>query len=102
MRLSFQHNSTQTSVRNKIEEAVGKAFDLGSAPFSQFEFTWVSNKLEFSFAVMGKTIKGIVDITETNIIIDIDLPLMFRFFEDKVKTRILGTLSEMFPQSESA
>ena len=97
MRLSFQHHSTQASVQSKIEEAVIKALELGNGQINQFECAWVNNKFEFSFTILSKTIKGTTDITDEEIIIDAGIPLMFRPFEEEVRTRILGTLNEMFP-----
>jgi len=54
-------------------------------------------QLDFSFAVMSKTIKGTADVTDTEIILDAGIPLMFRPVEGKVKSRILSALNEMFP-----
>jgi hypothetical protein len=99
MRLSFEHHSTKELVRGRIEEAIGKALDIGGGQISQVQYTWTGDKLDFSFAVMGKTIKGTTDVTDTEIIVDAGMPLMFKPFESKVKSRILGTLTEMFPQS---
>ena len=97
MRLSFHHHSTRAIVRSKLQEAIGKALDLGGGQISQVQYAWAGDRLEFSFAVLSKTIKGIADVTDTEIIVDAGMPLMFRPFEGKVKTRILGTLDEMFP-----
>ena len=97
MRLSFQHHSTQAIVRSKLEETLGRALNLGGGQISQVQYAWTSDKLNFSFAVMSKTIKGTADVTDSEIIVDAGMPLMFRPFEGKVKTRILSTLNEMFP-----
>jgi hypothetical protein len=97
MRLSFQHHSARAIVRSKLEEAIDKALNLGDGQIRQVQYAWTSDKLNFSFAVMSKTIKGTADVTDTEIIVDAGMPLMFRPFEGKVKTRILSTLNEMIP-----
>ena len=96
MRLSFQHHSTQAIVRSKLEETLDRALNLGGGQISQVEYAWTSDILNFSFAIMSKTIKGTAGVTDTEIIVDAGMPLMFRPFEGKVKTRILSTLNEMF------
>lgn len=97
MRVSFDHHSTREVVRGKLEEAIGKALDIGGGQITQVQYAWVGDKLDFSFAVMSKTIKGTADVTDTEIIVDAGIPLMFRPVEGKVKSRILSTLNEMFP-----
>jgi hypothetical protein len=97
MRVSFEHHSTPELIRDKLEEAIGKALDIGGSQITQLNYAWAGDKLGFSFAVMSKTIKGSADVTETEIIVDAGIPMMFRPFEGKVKSRILGALNEMFP-----
>lgn len=97
MRVSFDHHSTREIVRGKLEEAIGKALDIVGGQITQVRYAWMGDKLDFSFAVMSKTIKGTADVTDTEIIVDAGIPLMFRPVEGKVKSRILSTLNEMFP-----
>lgn len=97
MRLIFEHNSTREAVRGKLEEAIGKALEIGGGQISQLQYAWNGDKLGFSFVILSKTIKGTADVTVTEIIVDASMPFMFKPFEAKVTSRILGTLEEMFP-----
>jgi hypothetical protein len=97
MRVSVEHHSIPELVRDKLEEAIGKALDIGGGQITQLNYAWAAGKLDFSFTVMGKAIKGSTYVTQTEIIVDAGMPMMFRPFEGKVKSRILGALSEMFP-----
>jgi hypothetical protein len=97
MRVSFKHHSNPEIVRGKLEEAIGKALDVGGGQITQLNYAWSGDSLEFSFAVISKTVKGSADVTETDIVVEAGVPMMFRPFEGKVKSRILGALNEMFP-----
>jgi hypothetical protein len=97
MRVSFEHHSTRETVKGKLEDAIGKALDIGGGQITQVQYAWANDKLDFSFAIMSKTIRGTANVTDTEIVVDAGIPLMFRPVEGKVKSRILGTLNEMFP-----
>ena len=97
MRVAFEHHSTREVVRGKLEEAIATALDIGGGQITQIQYAWAGDKLDFSFAIMSKPIKGTAEITNAEIIVDAGMPMMFKPFEGKVKSRILGTLDEMFP-----
>ncbi len=97
MRVTFEHHSEQEVARSKLEEAIGKIFDLGTGQISQVQYGWAGDTLDFSFAVMSKPVKGSADLTDTEIIVNIGIPIMFRPVEGKVKSRILAALNEIFP-----
>jgi putative polyhydroxyalkanoate system protein len=96
LKISYEHHSTRDAVRAKLETAIEKALDLGGGRIESIDHAWEGDRLNFSFAAVGKTIKGNAQITDTEVVIDIGLPFMFRSFEGKVKSRILQALDEMF------
>jgi hypothetical protein len=96
MKVTYEHHSTREAVRDKLGNAIEKALDLGGGSIQSIDYGWEGDRLSFSFAAVGKTIKGNAQITDTEIVIDIGLPFMFRPFESKVKSRILGSLDGMF------
>ena len=97
MKLSYAHHSTREAVRGKLEGAIQKALDLGSGQIQHADYAWEDDRLNFSIAAMGKTIKGNAQITDTEVQVDVGLPFMFRPFEGKVKSRMLQALDELFP-----
>ena len=99
MRVLLEHHSTPEIVQGKLEEAIAKALQIGGGQITQIEYVWAGGKLDFSFAIMSKFIKGTAEITDTQIIVNAGLPIMFKPFESKVKSRIIGTLNEMFSQT---
>jgi len=97
MRLTYEHRSTRAELREKIEAALAEALD----PDSQytryakgFNYTWTGDKANFSLSAMGSNITGSVEVTDSEVIVDVAIPLLFRAFESKVKSRILQMLGE--------
>ena len=52
--------------------------------------------LRFSFRALGRSLSGSATVTDTEIVIDMGLPLAARPFEGRVKSRILDALTELF------
>ena len=97
MRVTYEHHSTRAKVRSQIEAAIAKALDPSSS-YARYandvNYEWNGDKVEFSLRAMGANIKGSVEITGTEVIVDVTLPLLLRPFEGKAKSRILSLLGE--------
>jgi hypothetical protein len=97
MRVNYQHHSTPAEVGSKIDAAITQAL-APSSPFARYikdaKYAWAGDKVDFTLRVIGYAIRGSAEITDTEVIIDVGLPLMLRPFERKAKSRILRLLGE--------
>ncbi|MDA1035321.1 MAG: polyhydroxyalkanoic acid system family protein [Chloroflexi bacterium] len=95
--MSYEHHSTRPEVRTQLEAAVATALEPNSS-YAKYvkdvKYAWEGDKVVFSLRAMGSNIKGSVEVTDTEVIVDVGLPLMFRAFEGKAKSRILRLLGE--------
>lgn len=96
MRVTYTHHSTPDVVRDKLEDAVRKALDMGQGRVDSASYEWHGNVMNFAVTAMKTTISGIVEVTDTEVILDAKVPLMLRPFEGRAKSRILETFRETF------
>ena len=69
---------------------------------SDLEMEWTGRKGEFSFKSMTFSISGNVEVDESQIAVNIDLPLMAMIFKDKVERAINKNLSRALADEEAA
>ena len=97
MRVTYEHHSTRAEVRSKIEAGIAKALDPNS-PYTRYakdvRYAWEGDTVGFSLRAMGANIKGSVEITDTEVIVEDTLPLLLRAFERRAESRILRLLGE--------
>ena len=97
MQVTYEHHSTRAEVRSKIEAAIADALEPGS-PYAKYTkrvtYAWNGDKIDFSLQALRSTIKGYVEITDTEVVVEVGLPRLLRAFEGKAKSRILRLLGE--------
>ena len=96
MRITYRHGTSKEAARAKLEMAIGKALEVGGSRIKDVTYGWKGDKLDFSFVAMAKSVRGTAEVSDTEIVVDASLPLMFRPFEGRAKSRILGELDAMF------
>ena len=69
---------------------------------SDLEMEWTDRKGEFSFKSMTFSISGNVEVDESQIAVNIDLPLMAMIFKDKVERAINKNLNRALSDEEAA
>ena len=97
MRVSYEHHSTPAEVRSQIDAAIIHSL-APTSPLARYikdvKYEWTGDKVAFSLRAIGSAIRGSAEITDTEVIVDVGLPLMLRPFEEKAKSRILRLLGE--------
>lgn len=97
MRVSFAHGSDDRArVREQIESAIPKLLAEAGGRAEAVEYAWEGDTLRFSFRALGRSLRGSAAVTDTEIVVDMGLPLVARPFEGRVKSHILEVLREVF------
>ena len=66
------------------------------------EMEWTGRQAEFSFKSMTFSISGKADVTDDQIAVDIELPLMAMIFKDKVEKAINKNLNRALADEEAS
>jgi hypothetical protein len=96
MRFAYAHRSDKTSVRQRLNELIPQTLAHAGGLAQNFRQGWHGDTLSFSFSAMGRSLAGTAVVTDTEIVVDVGVPLMFRAFEGKAKSRILDALDKAF------
>lgn len=88
MQFNLPHNTTRAAARRKIEKALieAKPHLKDQATINKEE--WIGDTLTFDVTVQGKNITGSLEVTDTEFIANVRLPLMWRMFEGMIKKQI--------------
>ena len=90
------HGLTKQEAREKIDEVVGELIKQYGGGLSDFHQSWTEDTMEFSFSVGGLTLNGGVVLGDSDVAIEILLPITVRPFESAMKAKIEEELTRMF------
>jgi hypothetical protein len=94
MHFTYRHESTRPAVRQRIDGAIERALASQPAMVQDVRREWRGDVLTFSLRAMGQGVRGTVEVTDTDVIMDVGLPLMLRPFESRAKSRMLAALNK--------
>lgn len=96
MKIMVPHNTSREEAKKVVEQRAANLMKQFGAQAQTVEHEWVGDVLHVRGKAMGLQIKGSVEVTETDIIVDGDLPLMARPFESKIREAVLRETDQMF------
>ena len=96
MQFRFDHDTTREKARAKIESLLKDVQSRYGSYVSDVEQSWSGDILDFSFRVKGMKAKGTVEVTDREIILTGDLPLMAKPFESKISRLLEGEAKNVF------
>jgi hypothetical protein len=97
VRISLSHNRPQQEVIASIERSFNDLFQqAGALPvkLTVDQRSWQGSVMSFQITarmgIMSTPIRGTVEVTDTDIIIDADLGMLGRFIDEKTAQQMLG------------
>ena len=85
MRIAIPHNTTRARARQIVEKRLKGAEKQYGHMASDFEYEWTNDVLYLRAKAKGFSVKGTVEITDDEVIIDGKLPLLAMPFESKIR-----------------
>lgn len=95
MHFNFPHKTTAAAAKEKITSVLTehRAEITQHANITKEE--WEGDTLNFAVVLQGKTIVGTLQITDTEYILDAQLPLLWRMFEGRIEKEVAKQLAAM-------
>ena len=100
MNETFTHNLGQ----EKARAAASAALESYKKQYPQYQpdYRWINNnRAEFSFNVKMKELSGYLDINDTTIDIDLDVPFYLRMFKKQAMSVITGQIAYWVNEARS-
>jgi putative polyhydroxyalkanoate system protein len=97
MRIAITHHTTRAKARQIIEKKMSQVEQHYGHYASDVEQQWNGDVLNISAKAKGFSIKGTLEITDTEVILEGKLPLMAKMFEGRIKSTVEKEGTELFP-----
>ena len=97
MKVIRKHNTTKEVAMEKVEGLVPGLMQQYGDPGSNPSHTWKGDVMEFSIQSRGFSIKGRVQVSDTEAVIDIDIPFLLRPLEGMIRSGVERVVDEVFP-----
>ena len=97
MRIAIQHHTTRAKARQIIETKMSQVEKHYGHYASDVEQQWTGDVLHIAAKAKGFHIKGTLEITDSEVILEGKLPLMAKMFEGRIKSTVEKEGTELFP-----
>lgn len=98
VRISVSHNRSKEEVIQAVDRSINDVFkDAGALPVKLVmeQRSWQGSVMSFALTakmgIISTPIKGTVEVTDRDIIIDADLGMFNRFVDEKTAQQVIGT-----------
>lgn len=88
MNFKIPHNNSKFEATKKVKQALEEARPHLKGQATIDEERWEGTTLHFAATLQGKQITGTLEITDTELVINAKLPLMWRLFEGRIEKMI--------------
>ncbi len=98
MKVTKAHNMTREAAVSKIDGGFSELLTGFDDTVTNVNHSWKDDVMEFSFHARGFDFKGKVGVTDTDYLIDLDIPLMLRAFQGLVEEKLEEGLDEFLEE----
>jgi len=89
MHIQLPHKTSQRAAIDRVKKGLIEARPHMKDQVVIDKEEWQDNMLNFAFTAQGKQITGVLQITDTEFVVDAKLPLLWRMFEGKIEKMIM-------------
>ena len=87
MRVTVPHKLSREQVRERLRMHAHEI--AGNVPGAQVDTSWASDdRMNLSISAMGQKLDGAIDIEDSQVVIDLDLPFALSFVEPMIAGQI--------------
>jgi hypothetical protein len=86
--MSIPHDLGRAEARRRIDDGFASFSQHMGAVAGALKKSWAGDRLSFSFAALGQTISGTIDVEDAAIKLEVLLPGMLGMLANKVKGRL--------------
>lgn len=83
--VTIPHNLGRQEARDRIQKGLASLRGQASTPVTFLEDAWTGDHLDFKVGALGQSMTGRLDIEDSSVKLEVDLPWVLAVFADKVK-----------------
>ncbi len=96
MRIAVPHNTTREKARKVVETRLKALHSQYGHYANDLDHNWQGDTLHVAFKTKGMNIKGTIEITDTDMILDGKVPLIAKPFESRIRSTVEREAEAMF------
>ena len=97
MRIQVDHHSTKEAAKQKIDSEATRPLEGFGAQLSNVAHSWTDDTLDVSFTAYNFNLRGQIEVTASQVIVEVGLPPVVQLFEGQATQAIEGKLANFFP-----
>ena len=101
MKVSFPHGTTKARALEVLQANTPELFARFGSGVSDLQQEWQENQLSVSFKTFGFTIHGKLVVEESTAELEVNLPLLARSSEGRIRETVLQAMQEIFGRGDS-
>lgn len=86
--VSIPHDLGRLEARRRIEDGFAKMVDLVPGKVGSSSHQWSGDQLTFQVAVMGQTVRRVMDVFDAEVKMQIELPGVLGMLANSMKSRL--------------
>ncbi|WAJ29992.1 polyhydroxyalkanoic acid system family protein [Antarcticirhabdus aurantiaca] len=86
--IDIPHKLTRAEARQRISDSFGRMRQEVMGGMIKWEDTWTDDHLDFRARVMGQSVTGRLDVLDTAVHVEVDLPMFLAALAEKVKGKL--------------
>lgn len=96
MKVVVPHHTTPAEARRIVEDRAGTLMQKIAPHAQNVEQEWIGDTFHFRGKALGLQVKGIVEVTATDVIVETDLPLLAKPMEPRIRETVEREAAQMF------
>ncbi len=96
MRIAVPHNTTREKARKVVESRLKTLHSQYGHYANDLDHNWQGDTLHVAFKAKGMSIKGTIEVTDTDVILDGKVPLIAKPFESRIRSTVEREAEAMF------
>jgi putative polyhydroxyalkanoate system protein len=95
--VSIPHNVTREEAKRRVIAGVA-SHKAKFAKMAQVEDKWTGDTMDFKATAMGQSLTGRAEVTDSSVVINVDLPFMLAMMSGRIKGEIESEGRKMLEQ----
>ena len=97
MRVAVPHHTTKESASKTIETEIRQLLAEFGPRIINPTHAWRGDVMDFSFDAQGGSFSGTVNVTKSEVVVDMGLPFLARLLQGSIRSQIEQKLRLFFP-----
>jgi hypothetical protein len=95
LNFSVPHQLGKQEAKSRLDDLFPSLESKYASIISDTRYEWLGDRCDFSLSIKGMNASGQIDVRETQVDLDLDLPFAAVFFKDKIRETIASQAAEL-------